>query len=340
MSRRSLNGSGDPKRGAKNNNNMIDLIKAKFLNKEVIEQKVLAERGSFPVDGFYSYTDAEKKYPIRSRRDNMFINITNKGATIENSLHKYFNNSVSDENQNFNDFYFCDIVYALDVLEHELQYSLSDTAVTRLEFGFNIDLDICPTQFLNHNVLFYDTKSPCYDPKNDRFMKIKKFMYSEYEIKLYNKTLDHSRYKMFATQLLGTQILRIEVKFKSKKILNNMGIYGLNDLKKPIVYKNLMAAFLLKYDNLLIIDSFDGNSNMTKKERKFIIESTHPNYWIKLKEVSHRNTVTNQKKKMEKFIVKYGLNSWKNQLRNDIINKFEELMNFNCIEVNTLSLTA
>lgn len=319
---------------------MIDLIKAKFLNKDVIEQKVLAEQRSYPVDGFYSYTNAEKKYPIRSRRDNMFINITDKGATIENSLHKYFNNSVSDENQNFNDFYFCDIVYALEVLGHELDYSLSDTALTRLEFGFNIDLDICPTQFLNHNVLFYDTKSPCYDPKNNRFMKIKKFIYSEYEIKLYNKTLDHSRYKLFATQLLGTKILRIEVKFKSKKLLNKMGIYCLNDLKSPVVYKTLMASFLLKYDNLLIIDSFDGNSNMTKKERKFIIECTHPNYWIKLKDGSHRNTVTNQKKRMEKLINKYGLNTWKNQLRNDLIHKFESLMELTCLEENKLELTA
>jgi hypothetical protein len=158
---------------------MIDLIKAKLINKEKIETTLLSNGEKYEVKGNYSYSQKNTIYPIRTNIENLFINLTEQGGTIGNSLHKYFNNLTSNENQNFNDFYFCDILYALDVLEHKMDYSLKETVLTNLEFGFNIDMDICPTQFLENNVLMYDTKSPCSDPKNDKNKKIKKFTYNE-----------------------------------------------------------------------------------------------------------------------------------------------------------------
>uniref|UniRef100_UPI0040476A10 hypothetical protein n=1 Tax=Mariniflexile sp. TaxID=1979402 RepID=UPI0040476A10 len=305
---------------------MIDLISAKLTKKEKMEIKLLADKDKYIVEGKYSYSDDEKIYPIRSRMENLFINVTAKGATIENSLHKYFNSLVSSENQNYNDFYFSDIVYALDVLEAAADYPLEETILTNLEFGFNTDLSICPTKFLNHNVLMHNLKAPCYDPKNDKKMKIKKYTYSEYEVKLYNKTLDHSRFSEFRDKLKGTKILRVEIKYKSKKLLNKFGIFNLADLKKPSVYSKLMEDFLKKYEDLLIIDSYNGNSLMSKKERQFIMQCTHPNYWIELKDNTHSNTSRNHKKRLEKLMKKYELDTWKNNLKKDLVSKFNQLM--------------
>lgn len=313
---------------------MIDLIKGKLIHKDKIELKLLSDRSKYVVEGKYNYSDKTHRYPLKTRLENLFINVTEKGATIQNSLHKYFNNLVSGENQNFNDFYFCDILYALDVLEYEMDYSLDETVLTNLEFGFNIDLDICPSRFLDNNVLMHDTKSPCYDPKNDKNMKIKKFIYTEYEIKIYNKTLDQSRYKEFKQQLKGTKILRIEIKYKSKKQINKLGVFSLADLRNPEIYNNLMTDFLSKYDPLLIIDSYNGNSLMSKKEREFITNCTHPNYWIALKEFKHSNTILNHKNKLKKLIKKYSLDSWKKNLKKDILNKFQQLINLDCYSSN------
>lgn len=288
--------------------------------------KLLADKDKYIVEGKYSYSNNTHIYPIRSRIENLFINVTEKGATIENSLHKYFNNLVSNENQNFNDFYRTDIVYALDVLEDEIDYPLEDTAITRLEFGFNIELSMCPTKFLNNHVLMHNLKSPCYDPKNDKNMKIKKFIYTEYEVKLYNKTLDQSRYEQFRDKLKGTKILRVEIKYKSKKQLNKFGIFNLADLKKTSIYSNLMEDFLEKYENLLIIDSYNGNSIMSKKERQFITHCTHPNYWIELKENTHSNTSRNHRERLKKLMKKYELDTWKKNLEKDLLSKFNQLM--------------
>lgn len=300
---------------------MIDFLRVKLIDRDLMLHNLVKDKHNYQVIGKYNHSLGEQEYPIRSKRENLFINITEKGATIENSLHKYFNQIVSNENHNYNDFYFCDILFALDVLEEETNYPLKQTILTNLEFGFNIELNINPTLFLENNVLMYNFRSPCYDPKNEKGKKIKKFTYTEYEIKIYNKSLQYK---------LPKNILRIEVKYTSKKQLNKLGIYNLSDLKKSENINALMQDFLRKYDKLLIVDAYNGNNQMSKRERDFMTHCTHPNYWIELSHTKHANTISNQRMKLYKLIEKFNLDSWKNNLRKDIISKFNQLMTSDC----------
>ncbi len=305
---------------------MIDFFKAKLTDREKMKNNVTSNFGKFKSEANYNYSQDSITYPLRARIDNLLVKITEKGGTIENSLHKYFNQIMGDGQQNYNNFNFSDILCALSLLEDESKYPLERTVLTNLEFGFNIELEIDPSKFINNYVLMHNYKTPCYDPKNDVNKKIKKFIYTEYELKIYNKTLDQSRFAEFQKHLTGTRILRIEVKYKSKKQLNKLGIYNICDLKKPKVYRELLKDFMSKYKNLLIVDSYDGNSMMTKKERQFMKDCTNPNYWIKLKEEKHSNTITNHRKRLEKLIKKYELDSWKKNLEKDILKKFDELL--------------
>lgn len=306
---------------------MIDFTKAKLIDRDLILNNLVNDKDKHLVIGKYNFSNEERQFPIRSKRENLFINVTEKGATIENSLHKYFNQIIEDKSHNYNDFDFCDILFVLNSLEQEINYPLEKTSVTNLEFGFNIEMDICPTKFLENNVLMYDFKSPCYDPKNDKGKKIKKFAYTEYEVKIYNKSLQYQ---------LDKQVLRIEIKYKSKRLLNKLGIYNLNDLKNIENIKALMQDFLTKFEALLILDSYNGNFLMSKKERQFITHCTHPNYWIELRGSKHPNTVSNQKRKFLKLVKRYELDTWKNQLKKDILSKFNELIELDCYD-NTIS---
>ncbi len=305
---------------------MIDLLKAKFTNKNKIENKLLLNTEKYAVEKTHFYAFPEKKYPIRSSVENFFINITKSGATIENSLHKYFNKLVSDEKQNHNDFHYYDIEYALDVLEDEIGYPLEDTSVTRLEFGFNIKLNICPTNFLRKHLLMYKLKTACFNPKNNTSMKIQKFIYNEYEFKIYNKTVEQSRNEKFKKKLQDSNILRIEIKHKSRKNLNKLGIYTLSDLRKKSIYFNLMKDFMTKYNELLIVDSYKGSPWMNKKETRFFKDCMIDQYWNELKEDRSINIPRNHKKRLEKLIKKYELDTWKKELKKNILNKFNELM--------------
>ena len=303
---------------------MIDFIKAHFKGKHIVEQHLIKQRGEYLLEGKYNYSHGEKMYPLRSKRGNMFINITEKGGYIENSLHKHFNELIGEGNHNHNDFDYCNLIVALNALEGELNYPLEDTVLTNLEFGFNIDLGKDPTHFLENNLLMYKAKSPCYNPKNNKTMKFKEFTYNEYRIKVYNKSLQYGLDKK------GENILRIEIKYKSKVQLNKFGIYNLLDLKNPSFMYSLFDDFLKKFDDLLIIDSYNGNSSMTRKERLFITHCTNPNYWIDLRNNFSRNIVSIKKRKLDVLIEKHELDTWKKELKSLLVKKFSDLINTDC----------
>lgn len=176
----------------------------------------------------------------------------------------------------------------------------------------------------------YNFKEPCYAPKNDEGKKIKKFQYKEYEIKIYDKSLNFARQKEFEMELKGKNILRVEVKYTSKKQLQKMGIFNLEDLRNPNVYLALMKDFLNKFDKFQIIDSYCGEVWMNKKEVRQITNYTHPSYWVSLKGSKSKNTSCYHKKQYDKIVEKYNLDTWKSELREDIIEKFNLLMNSDC----------
>ncbi len=306
---------------------MIDFIKARLIDRDKIYNQLMAQKNNHDLEGWYSHTKDKTEFPVRSKRENLFINITEKSAYIENSLHKYFNQINMKENHNYNDFSYCDILDTLNLLEQDLQYPLKDTSVLRLEFGFNIDLGVCPTRFIESNLLMEDMKSPCYAPKNDVGKKIKKFTYTEYEIKAYNKSLQYQ------SIVNNKNLLRVEVKYKSKKHLQKLGINSLEDLKSLDNLAKLLGDFLVKLDKLIIIDSYDGNTIMTKKDQQKLVLFTNPNYWINIRQNYSRGTVLNRKKEMLELIDKYKLDDWKLDLISLIKEKFIVLTSLDCNKI-------
>ena len=303
---------------------MIDYIKAYLKDKSLMESNLKNSR----VKEFKGKMDMETKkleYPLRAKYENLFINITEKGGHIENSIHKYFNEVAKNPPGNYSDFYYCDLVSALKTMESELKYDLEKTILTRFEFGFNLHIGFNPTQILENNVLGYDLKSPCYNPKNDKNMKIKEFIYDQYVIKIYNKSL---HYQLNDDD--NFDILRVEIKYKSKKVFNKFGIYNLNDLKNPTCLKLIFNDFMKKLEKLDIIDSYKGSDEMSIKKRNQFIKFTNENYWIDLKNNFHKNTVLNKKNEFKKMIEDYHLDTWKIEIMKLLHQKFNQLMDTNC----------
>ncbi|MFV0573642.1 MAG: hypothetical protein ACK5M1_14640 [Xanthomarina gelatinilytica] len=146
---------------------MIDYVKAYFKDKNVVESNLLRKDCLHKVVAVHNFQKKDEyEHPIRAKIGNMLVNISKKHGYVENSLHKYFNALTGEEVMNYDDFCFCDLLSSLEALESELNYPLKDMSLTNLEFGFNIDLDYDPTTFLNHNLLMYNLKTPCIDPKN------------------------------------------------------------------------------------------------------------------------------------------------------------------------------
>jgi len=311
---------------------MADLIKVRVNEREQLLSAMRKDK-DFKSFEWIDEITGQKTISYQSNKHNLLCKVTPQNATIENSLHKYFNIGRGAGNQNYDDFSFCNINYSLACLKEEVQIPLSDMALLKLEFGFNLQMGQNPCIILQDSILMHNYKYPCYDPKNNSEMCIKKFHYSEYEVKIYSKSLHLGNEHEFREILKGKHIIRFEIKYTSRKILNRMGIYTLQDLTKIDTYHRLMADFIKKYDDLTIIDSYDGDDKMTNAERMEITKMTHNNYWIELRKIRHANTIGNHKKKFLALIVKYGLNKQKNEIREALVKKFHELFSQDCSEL-------
>lgn len=297
---------------------MIDFIKAHFDNKGVME-KIITEQPRFDVTEIYNRNFESTTYPVRTKIDNLLINITNQGGYVSNSLHKYFNVKRKRGLQNFDDFTYGNLCECLDLLKKDLSgYDLSNTKLTKLEFGFNVDLEFSPSRLIQENVLFHKLKAPCYDPKNKLAMCIKKFEYDQYTVKIYDKS------KQFS--LDNKNILRFEICYTSKKQFNEFGIYNLNDLRNKKALKLMFEDLLKKYDELLIIDSYNGTVEMEKSDNTKITKYTNPSTWVDYTNNKNPSTKSKNSIKFKQLIKDNDLDGWQRYLRELLIEKFSELM--------------
>ncbi|MBS9767455.1 MAG: hypothetical protein KGV44_07935 [Flavobacteriaceae bacterium] len=294
---------------------MIDLVTLYFKDKNRIEDVTLKNNTQHLTTAYSVYKD-QFTYPIRGNFENIRLNIANEKAYLENSIHKYYNIKNGFGNQNCNDFSFYDFCNACKMLEKEVDFDINDTYLTRFEFGLNIKLDDDPSNFIENNVLMYKYKTPCYDPKYKSREKIKKFSLKEYEIKLYNKSLQYG---------LKSNILRVEVKYKSKRVFQKLGIYNLNDLKNKETMRNVFNDFIHKVKEVIIIDNYRGNSQMSKKKEDLCIKYTNPNFWKETKTKS-KNSPSYHNRKFLNLIYRHKLDSNRNHLISLLTSKFNELM--------------
>lgn len=303
---------------------MIDLIKVYVEDKLEFEKNIHDNSFGRLTSNYLLETD-DKIYPIKDNLENLKINITDKYAYIENSIHKFYNIATKGENQNYDDFNFCDFKLACKMLENKLRIDFDNTYLTRFEFGLNIDLGSNPTDFLDENILFYNYKTPCYNPKYKPREKIKKFSLNDYEIKIYNKS-EHFRLKENLKN-----ILRIEIKYKTKKIIQRLGVFNLKDLQNKDVILNIYADFFNKIKDVIIVDDYKGSLYMNSNEREDFIKYTNQNYWIDINKNLSKNMKNYHKTKLLKMIEKFKLDKMRNTLLMQIQDKFDELMRCDCM---------
>ncbi len=262
-------------------------------------------------------TGLMSEYPMQGKYLNMDIRITKTTAYINGSLHKFFNNYINGEDQNYNDFDYLDNVNVIDEIVQYLEIDPGKTKVTNLEFGFNIQLNKDPQKIIDRNVLMYRHSSHSKNLKFSGRGDFKEYEMTDYSVKVYNKS------KQYKTK---NHIMRIEVKILMKRILERFGVFTLDDLKDKIKIKRLFSFFLTQFNNLLIIDDFNDNHSIPISVKNKLNRYTNPIYWktnFDYKPDRIRKMHVNQ---LNKLIKKYKLDSLRNELLLKIIAKYDELL--------------
>lgn len=279
---------------------MIDFIKYHLINTDLNElqdnelldfcNKVnikTGELGSY-INAYYKGLEFKIYEPTNKH--------PNRRATIEGSLHKYWNNGA----HNFNDFGIIQIYEVLDDLETKFRIYPKNCVLKQLEIGVNIEP---PTKTKNilKNCLLHKTNSLKWTYTKDEGNYIQ-FKNQRHFNKLYDKKT-HYVNKGFKIE---NEIMRIEKKYSKMLELNSKGIYTLQDLLNYDL-SNFKGDLLQLWQNVLYCDLETVKG--TKNEYKY----TNVNWWQSLKYHNfkyHRNqlnkilrkTPNNIKHTIEKLI--------------------------------------
>lgn len=295
---------------------MIDNLKLQILDKMRLEKNIVDNKIMDLEDVLNPFTGEIKKYPKKRKLLNLEVGITNLGASIKGSIHKYENLSFEEGNQNHNDFNYDQLSYIIPFLVEKFSIE-NKTSLTNLEMGFNIKLNCDSQKIIENNVLMYDLKNHNKDLPFRGKGDYKEFMKTDYSIKIYNKS------KQYA---LNDNTIRIELKIVKKRLLQKLGIFSLEDvLVKDVLYR-VFILLMNEFDKVLIIDDFD-KLNIPPNDLKRLNKYTNPNFWKRIRKDKSLKALKTLEKDFIMIINKYDLSKTKTDLISKICNKFLEIIN-------------
>ncbi|MDV3903723.1 hypothetical protein CMU02_02630 [Elizabethkingia anophelis] len=299
---------------------MIDFIKIIFNEKNDLE-KIFKKQNLVKVRRNISKNDKGSNltidYPMKNYCHNLCLKVNKDSGELYGSFHKLYNNLRGIGNMNHNDFDLYDLEAAIIVLEKYLGVDdLPEHKITNLEVGFNIDLDETPFNYIQESVLFYNLKKDSVDSRHKKNETIKKFSFNEYEIKIYDKSAQYG---------LNKNIIRVEVKYTSSKLLRILGINVINDLLCSNTLSVIILDYFKKICCLTIIDSWNGSTNsaIVSKDMMKLEKYTNPFYWNELRA---KNEHMKLKRGREEFDRLIGNNKLYNRHKYIIDNIYKKYM--------------
>lgn len=302
---------------------MFDLVKLNIKDRVGFENQILSSNVVDLRTSIDTSTGEVREFPKIGKYFNLDIRINPTNAFIRGSLHKLENLCFFGVEQNHNDFTYENLEDLIPLLLETFEIK-GKTSLSNLELGFNLKVDCDPQKLIDNNILMHNLKSPSKDLKFRGRGDYKEFIRTDYSLKIYNKS---KQYK------LDDNILRIEIKITSKRKLQKLGIFMLEDLLDKNLLYNVFELLWEEFDKTIIIDNhllLDIPENDIQKLNLF----TNPNYWQFLNETGASYKV--RKKRTEEFIniiQKHGLDKPKIYLQYKLIRKFFELINLNMTDL-------
>lgn len=295
---------------------MVDNIKFYLKDNKQFEKNLCKNPIIDLKTSYNPFTSEVTDYPMNGKFFNMSLRITEKQAFFQGSLHKFMNAFLDDQEHNHNDFDLRDIRLATEEIVNSFSINPSETEVTNLEFGFNIEIDEDPQKIIDYRLLMSKFKNHSKDLKFKGKGDYKEFIKYDYSIKVYNKSKQYG---------CDNYILRIEIKFFQKRILNRLGIYTLLDINNPKVVDNLFEFLMKQVEKLVIVDTYYQRTDILKRDITRLNLFTNPNYWMNAAETKHPHTRNKLIREFKTLLKKYKLDSTKKILIDKLYYKHHSL---------------
>lgn len=309
---------------------MVDFIKLLWRDKTLYEQFLLDENKFPDLKASMSYHTGVIEYPYKDNLEHFVVGVSARQGYLKNSIHKDYNSRLLGEEHNYNDFSYSNLCESIDYLSKtipcllpmsHLEFSVVNigSKLTQLEFGLNINMgNLNVTDFINNQVLMHNYKShDVFKTFNGRGT-YKQFNHSEYAVKIYDKG------KQFN---LMSNILRFEIRFHKSRALEKLGIFKLTDLKNKHKLRLLFLELLKRFDEMLIVDDVT-NLRLTYQQYCLLTRFKSAEYWQFQRASRSRMTISRNKNKCQEFLTQLNINQSKYLLKNKIMRKYSELINF------------
>jgi len=212
----------------------------------------------------------------------MFI-LTERVLIVSNSLHKFL------KNENHSDFTNLQLLKSIRLIECLTGISAENFHITKFELAINIETNQHPYKYLE-SFGNYKNREP------DK-MKIKgfrygiKYIFSEYHVKIYDKTEEIKRRER---EKLSKNTLRFEIQYE--KLRKTSIIKTLNDFRDKENLIMLFDDFLETFAKIDYIGNEDF-STIGQKERELYFAGQIQRYWM-VEKIINRNTA---KSKMARY---------------------------------------
>lgn len=296
---------------------MIDFVRMNYYDKSGIEAFVSNEENFPELRMILEKHSGQIEYPYKTTLESMDITITEKRVCLMNSLHKLNNYRKNSLNMNHNDFKYSELVENIDFLDSNI-LDIHKSTLSKLEFGLNIELDNPAECIIDNNIIMHNYKAHNHNKKFDGRGAYKQFDHSNYDFKIYDKA---KQYK------LRNNVIRFEIKHKRSKSFNPYGIYNIHHLKSKDCLQKLFDNLMMRFEELMIIDNYKNNPNISKDIVREIEKYTSYNYWKLLSLRRKRNAKAIEKQRFHKLLEDNNLLTTKNDLRIRLQAKFNFLIN-------------
>lgn len=189
------------------------------------------------------------------------------------SLHKFYRINQTGEDQNYDQFTFEQFTHCVDLLNHLFKLDPNTSKLIWLEIGVNVPISIKPSIIIESGLLTY--KGKLYSRNGDGFRSagsMKRYIYTDYEIKAYDKGLQYS---------LSDNILRWELKcLNSRFISRTLPCDNLSDLCTKSAWERMANELFKRWQkDVLLIDSDWDDVSLDAGIKSDLMKYTSQGYW-------------------------------------------------------------
>lgn len=293
----------------------LDKYKDQFLNRDVLNFKSLID-----------YKTKEESPLSKCNYLGLKFEVKYHELVISGSIHKFYNEIMGHDRQNFDDFNFGKLSEVLRILSVEFDFELSDTKVQNLEYGVNINTSFCPSSFLSGNLINMHYKEPTREEFDYNKGQYRQFTFSNYIMKVYDKGNEFN---------LPQNILRVEVKAIRSEVIDSQ-INTLSDLLSKPKLQFLRDDLLRRTKELLICDDINEAEIANAKDFKLLLQYKNPAYWTTIKREAYVQKTTTGKidrtpyrnrVSFRALMEKHRLSDIRNEVLQAVAIKSEQLIN-------------